>query len=74
MSKKLEELEQRVKVLEDYIEIMRQQTLPWVTPLQLPIKQGCSVCGIGAKGEAIGYVCTRHDCPTRITCGVIQNV
>lgn len=32
------------------------------------IKQGCSVCGIGANGESMGYVCSRHDCPTRITC------
>jgi hypothetical protein len=29
--------------------------------------RGCRVCGIGANGEAIGYVCNRGDCPTRIT-------
>lgn len=30
--------------------------------------RGCRVCGIGANGEVIGYVCNRSDCPTRITC------
>ena len=33
-------------------------------------KRGCQVCGIGANGETVGYVCTRNDCPTRVTCGV----
>lgn len=32
-------------------------------------KRGCSVCGIGANGETVGYVCPRSDCPTKITCG-----
>ena len=40
------------------------QETPWKT-----WKPGCQVCGIGADGKAIGYVCTRGDCPTRITCG-----
>ena len=31
--------------------------------------QGCAVCGIGADGKAYGYVCPRHDCPTKVTCG-----
>ena len=30
--------------------------------------RGCHVCGSGANGEVIGYVCNRSDCPTRITC------
>jgi hypothetical protein len=29
---------------------------------------GCKVCGIGANGETMGYVCNRGDCPTRVTC------
>jgi hypothetical protein len=29
---------------------------------------GCKVCGIGANGETMGYVCPRTDCPTRVTC------
>lgn len=33
-------------------------------------QRGCQVCGIGANGETVGYVCTRGDCPTRVTCGV----
>lgn len=32
------------------------------------INKGCSVCGIGADGKPYGYVCTRNDCPTRVTC------
>ena len=31
------------------------------------INKGCQVCGIGADGKAYGYVCTRNDCPTRVT-------
>ena len=28
---------------------------------------GCRVCGIGCDGRAYGYVCSREDCPTRVT-------
>lgn len=31
-------------------------------------RKGCSVCGIGANGEAFGYVCIRTDCPVRVSC------
>lgn len=31
-------------------------------------RNGCPVCGLGADGRAMGYVCPRNDCPTRITC------
>jgi hypothetical protein len=30
--------------------------------------RGCKVCGIGSDGKPMGYVCSRTDCPTRITC------
>jgi len=30
--------------------------------------RGCRVCGIGSDGRAYGYVCSREDCPTRVTC------
>jgi hypothetical protein len=30
---------------------------------------GCRVCNNGAQVGALGYVCPRSDCPTRITCG-----
>ena len=30
--------------------------------------KGCSICGLGADGKAYGYVCSRTDCPTRVTC------
>lgn len=31
------------------------------------VNSGCAVCGIGANGEFMGYVCHRDDCPTRVT-------
>lgn len=34
----------------------------------IDINKGCPVCGIGADGKPYGYVCTRNDCPTRVTC------
>lgn len=30
---------------------------------------GCEVCGVGARGELMGYVCSNPRCPTRVTCG-----
>jgi hypothetical protein len=30
---------------------------------------GCAVCGAGADKTVMGYVCTRSDCPTRVTSG-----
>lgn len=40
---------------------------PW-TPVHVPpVKMGCPVCGIGANGEVMGYVCVNPDCPTRVT-------
>ena len=31
---------------------------------------GCPVCGIGANGETLGYVCASPDCPImpKVTC------
>lgn len=44
-------------------------TDPYRHPVQeVKYDRGCRVCGIGAGGEAMGYVCSRGDCPTRITC------
>lgn len=46
----------------------------WTDPYRYPVTprfnqgRGCQVCGIGADGRAYGYVCSRGDCPTRITC------
>lgn len=45
---------------------------PWVPPSfppQFPkprFTKGCSVCGIGADGEVLGYVCVRKDCPSGV--------
>jgi hypothetical protein len=30
---------------------------------------GCSVCGIGSDGNAMGYGCSRNDCPSANRCG-----
>ena len=38
-------------------------------PAKRQWNRGCGVCGIGANGKAMGYVCTQSDCPTRVTCG-----
>lgn len=46
-------------------------SLPKVSPPPyIPPKynMGCPVCGAGADGEVMGYVCPRSDCPTRVTC------
>lgn len=59
------------KILIDYLaaqlakeNLIEPETLPdspWA------YNKGCRVCGIGADGSPIGYVCSRTDCPTRIT-------
>ena len=43
--------------------------IPWGKAIGVEQKRGCRVCGIGADGQAYGYVCSRSDCPTRVTCG-----
>ena len=49
---------------------------PWIDPHQPfgPIKyeSRCSVCGIDQSG-VMGYVCSRPDCPTAVTCGTNVN-
>jgi len=35
----------------------------------LPYPRGCRVCGMGADGQPVGYVCPRSDCPSRVSCG-----
>ncbi len=37
-------------------------------PVTSPYQRGCPVCGIGADGGALGYVCNRTDCPSAIRC------
>jgi len=31
--------------------------------------RGCFVCGLGADGKPMAYVCSRNGCPTRATSG-----
>ena len=40
--------------------------VPWPTVEKTTM--GCQTCGIGSDGRAYGYVCSRSDCPTRVTC------
>ena len=47
----------------------QEPAIPWGKAIGVEQKRGCRVCGIGADGKAFGYVCSRSDCPTRITCG-----
>lgn len=40
-----------------------------IPPLVNPtISMGCPVCGVGSRGETVGYVCVRRDCPGAVTC------
>ena len=60
-------LEERIKALEEKVKYLEsKQRMPWDT-LPTDYYKGCRVCGIGKDGGAVGYVCPRTDCPTRIT-------
>lgn len=46
---------------------------PKVTPPEYPgytppVYRGCSRCGISSDAGVMGYVCSRLDCPTKVTC------
>ncbi len=64
-----EQLIERVKYLEQQnIELIKLQSqrYPPVRTDPYPTTK-CFTCGLEFKG-AMGYVCTRMDCPTAITC------
>lgn len=67
MLDKLAELEQRIAKLEttprNWDDVLFPNT--W--------NKGCTVCGLGADGAAMGYVCTNPKCPTAITCNNYQD-
>jgi hypothetical protein len=76
---RVKDLEARVKeqaalILQLQKEIARLETMtkfpfPFPSaPVTSPYQKGCPVCGIGADGGAIGYVCNRTDCPSAIRC------
>lgn len=44
------------------------RALPVVEPVRY-WRWACAVCGIGADGRAMGYVCPRGDCPTQVRSG-----
>jgi hypothetical protein len=48
--------------------IMPEQWLNSPTVRPVDINKGCPLCGISADDKAkYGYVCTRNDCPTKVT-------
>jgi len=57
--------------------LSQEQAKEWLAEVSKPMQQwpgpnwqyGCRVCNNGAQVGALGYVCPRSDCPTRITCG-----
>lgn len=66
----LEEAATDIELLRMQVESLKQYKLykPDYIPSTYDSNKGCYVCGIGANGAIIGYVCNRSDCPTRITC------
>lgn len=42
-------------------------TLPTQQPFTVKPWYGCAICNMDFKG-AMGYVCPRPDCPSRVTC------
>lgn len=72
------QLEKQVKLYTDLITVLAKNNVtvpPTVNPNpaypfrpDIKLSQGCPKCGIGADGRPMGYVCTRADCPTGVTC------
>ncbi len=67
--------EQAALILQLQEEIARLETMtkfPFLFPpapsVTSPYQRGCPVCGIGADGGALGYVCNRTDCPSAVRC------
>lgn len=70
--------EQAALILQLQKEIARLESLPRFPHQPIPTvpywpsvpkySMGCPVCGIGSDGGAMGYVCTRTDCPTKVSC------
>ena len=58
--------------------LSQEQAKEWFKEVSKPMQQwpgpnwqyGCRVCNNGAQVGALGYVCPRSDCPTKITCEV----
>lgn len=49
-----------------YQKIVPMKPMPWIGDVP-DATVSCAVCGINSK-NTMGYVCGRHDCPTRVTC------
>lgn len=75
--KRLDDLNERMdRRTEELMREVQKSKYPW-DPLPLSrehqremgpeyFPRGCSVCGIGANGEPMAYVCGRIDCPSRV--------
>lgn len=61
LMKKIDALEARVAALEG------EKATPPPAPNLFRHVQ-CAVCNLGSYGTATGYVCSRSDCPTRVSC------
>jgi hypothetical protein len=62
--------------------LRKEQAREWFNEVSKPMQQwpspnwqyGCRVCNNGAQVGALGYVCPRSDCPTKITCGGVVSM
>lgn len=61
------ELDKQLRRINRAMEDAHTQAPAWIHPWP-PVLAGCRVCGIGANGAVIGYVCPRADCPTAVRC------
>jgi hypothetical protein len=54
--------------LERIADALERQPLPVVPTVRAPYSKplGCGVCGAGADGKPLGYVCSRTDCPSSV--------
>lgn len=50
-------------------EPVAEPAIPWGKVIGAGQKRGCPVCGLGADGKVMGYVCPRVDCPTQVRSG-----
>lgn len=73
LEKRMSDLEVAYATLQARVTSLESRHLtfgPGFTPGTLPQKWnlGCHVCGIGSKGEVLGYACPRSDCPSSAQC------
>jgi DNA repair exonuclease SbcCD ATPase subunit len=67
---RLNALEKENSFLRELVHHLASRPAPHPNVISTPntYSLGCYVCGVGADGKPMGYVCNRNDCPTRVTC------